>query len=68
MFKLELHCHTSEVSVCSHCPSDTPIQRCKEAGYHGIDSTNRINPATFKNMENCSWHEKIDHFMRIPSV
>ena len=64
MYKLELHCHTSEVSACSRCPAETLIRRYKEAGYHGIVSTNHINRATFQRMESFSWHEKIDHFMR----
>ncbi len=63
MFKLELHCHSSEVSACSHCPAETLIRRYKEAGYHGIVSTNHINRATFQRMESFSWHEKIDHFI-----
>ncbi|MBR3107160.1 MAG: PHP domain-containing protein [Clostridia bacterium] len=63
MYKLELHCHSSEVSACSHCPAETLIRRYREAGYHGIVSTNHINRATFRDMEERSWEEKTDHFM-----
>ena len=64
MYKLELHCHSSEVSACSRCPAETLARRYREAGYQGIVSTNHINHATFQKMEDCSWEEKTDHFMR----
>lgn len=64
MYKLELHCHSSEVSACSHCPADTLIKRYRDAGYHGIVSTNHINRGTYQGMEALSWEEKVDHFMR----
>ena len=31
MYRLELHCHNSEVSVCSNCPAETLIRRYREA-------------------------------------
>ncbi len=64
MHKLELHCHNSEVSACSHCPADTLIRRYLEAGYEGIVSTNHINRSTFRSMDDLTWQQKIDHFMR----
>ena len=64
MYKLELHCHSSEVSACSNCPAEVLIRRYREAGYHGIVSTNHINRGTYRNMEDCSWEEKADYFMR----
>ncbi len=63
MYKLELHCHTSEVSACSQCPAETLIRRYREAGYHGVVSTNHINRGTYQKMEERPWEEKIDYFM-----
>lgn len=64
MYQLELHCHTKEVSACSTCPAAVQIARYQAAGYQGLVSTNHINRATFRAMENRSWAEKVAHFMR----
>ena len=64
MYRLELHCHSSEVSACSHCPAEKLIQRYRAADYDGVVSTNHINRGTFHAMEEKTWQEKIDHFMR----
>ena len=64
MYRLELHCHTSEVSACAQCPAETLILKYRRAGYHGLVSTNHINRATFARMEEWPWQQKVDHFMR----
>lgn len=64
MYRLELHCHNSEVSACAHCPAETLIRRYLQAGYHGVVSTNHINRGTYARMEEWSWEQKIDYFMR----
>ena len=64
MYRLELHCHNSEVSVCSTCPAETLIRRYRDAGYSGVVSTNHINRGTYGRMEELSWPEKVAHFMR----
>ena len=63
MYRLELHCHNSEVSVCSACPAEELIARYRAAGYSGVVSTNHINHGTFHAMESLSWDEKVTHFM-----
>ncbi|MBQ7455530.1 MAG: hypothetical protein IJS53_03730 [Clostridia bacterium] len=64
MYKLELHCHSSEVSVCSSCPAEREIALYRAAGYGGIVTTNHFNRGTFRGMEGLSWPEKVAHFMR----
>ena len=64
MYKLELHCHSQEVSVCSTCPAPELIARYKAAGYSGVVSTNHINRGTYKAMEEWPWEKKADHFIR----
>ena len=64
LYRLELHCHNSEVSACSSCPAETLIQRYRAAGYHGIVSTNHINRGTYQRMEDTPWQEKAEHFIR----
>ena len=64
MYRLELHCHNSEVSACSNCPAEILIARYKAAGYQGIVSTNHINHGTYHKMEELPWREKADHFLR----
>ena len=64
MYRLELHCHNSEVSACSTCPAETLIARYRAAGYHGIVSTNHINRGTYQRMEDAPWEEKARYFLR----
>ena len=64
MYKLEMHCHSKEVSVCSTCPAEVQIARYKAAGYSGIVSTNHINRGTYHEMEEWSWEQKVAHFIR----
>ena len=64
LYRLELHCHNSEVSACSNCDAQTLISRYKAAGYQGIVSTNHINGGTYQRMEEASWEEKIAYFLR----
>ena len=64
MYRLELHCHNQEVSVCSNCPAETLIARYRAAGYHGVVSTNHINLGTYSRMEDAPWAEKAEHFLR----
>ena len=64
MYRLELHCHNSEVSACANCPAETLIARYRAAGFDGVVSTNHINLGTYARMEDLSWEEKVAHFMR----
>ena len=64
MYRLELHCHSREVSVCSDCPAEELIARYRAAGYSGIVSTNHINLGTYQRMEEKPWAEKAAHFLR----
>ncbi|MBO4378994.1 MAG: hypothetical protein IK133_08705 [Clostridia bacterium] len=64
MYRLELHCHSAEVSVCSTCPAEQLIALYKAAGYNGIVSTNHINRGTYQAMEEWPWEKKAEHFIR----
>lgn len=64
MYKLELHCHSQEVSACSHCPAPELIAHYKEAGYSGIVSVNHINRDTYRGREDWPWEKKAEHFIR----
>ena len=64
MHRLELHCHSKGVSVCSDCPPEKQIALYRAAGYSGIVSTNHLNRGTFQHMEGAPWRDKIAHFMR----
>lgn len=65
-YLFEMHTHTKEVSVCAVAYAKDLIESYKDSDYAGFVLTNHINPSTFKNigMENASWDEKIDHFMK----
>ena len=63
MYKLELHCHTKEVSACSDCPAEREIEIYRKAGYSGIVTTNHINRATYEKMEDWPWEKKAEYFL-----
>ncbi len=64
MYKLELHCHTREVSACSNCPAEREIEIYLQAGYSGLVSTNHINRGTYEKLPaDWSWERKAEHFL-----
>lgn len=63
MNKLELHCHSGEVSVCASCSAEQLIRHYREAGYSGVVSTNHINRGTYEKMEDWPWKKKAEHFI-----
>ena len=45
MFKLETHCHTSEVSGCSRLPAVQLVTQLKRSGYGGAVITDHFTMA-----------------------
>ena len=64
MYKLELHCHSSEVSACAHCSGAQLIDVYRAAGYQGVVLTNHINRSTYQRMQDAPWPEKTEYFLR----
>lgn len=62
MYKLELHCHSKEVSACASCSAQQLVDAYCAAGYSGVVSTNHINHGTFQRMEDAPWEKKAAHF------
>lgn len=48
-FLYELHCHTSEVSVCARVAAKDVVEHYIKAGYSGIVITDHFNRCTFQN-------------------
>ena len=48
-FLYELHCHTSEVSVCGRVAAKDVVENYIKAGYSGIVITDHFNRCTFQN-------------------
>ena len=63
MYKLELHCHSREVSACSDCPAERDIEIYLQAGYSGIVSTNHINRGTYEKLPDWPWEKKAEYFL-----
>jgi len=63
MYKLELHCHSGEVSDCATCPAEEEIEIYRRAGYSGIVTTNHINRYTYRRMQDAPWEDKVAFFM-----
>ena len=65
-YLFEMHTHTREISVCAVAFAEDLIESYKDSDYAGFVLTNHINPSPFKDagLENASWDEKIDHFMK----
>lgn len=63
MYKIETHCHTSEVSGCSRVTAEETAKLYKKAGYSAIILTNHFSESTFKHVRG-GWKERIDFFMK----
>ncbi|MBE7027169.1 MAG: PHP domain-containing protein [Ruminococcaceae bacterium] len=63
MFKLETHCHTSEVSVCGKVSACDIVDAYIEAGYSGIVITDHFNRVTFLNKPELKTREIADYFL-----
>ncbi len=46
-YKYELHCHTSDVSLCAASSAEEAVKFYKERGYDGIVVTDHYSPQTF---------------------
>lgn len=46
-YKYELHCHTSEVSMCGQVSAKDAVKMYADAGYNGIVITDHYSPLTF---------------------
>ncbi len=64
LYKYEPHWHTCEVSTCAGIGAEESVRLYKEAGYTGIIVTDHLSKWTFAQMNDYTWDEKIDHFMR----
>ena len=62
MYTLEMHCHTSGPSACSHTGPEELISEYRKAGYNGVVSTNHICLYSFEGMESAPWREKARYF------
>ena len=63
MYVLEMHAHCKGVSMCASATPEQVVAAYRAAGYNGIVSTNHINLATFSQMEDAPWADKVEHFM-----
>lgn len=65
-YLFEMHTHTKEVSTCAVAFAEDLIESYKDLGYSGFVLTNHLNASTFERvgLDNASWDEKIDHFMK----
>ena len=65
-YLFEMHTHTKEVSGCAVAYAKDLIESYMDSEYTGIVLTNHLNAHTFKRvgLEDATWDEKIDHFMK----
>jgi histidinol phosphatase-like PHP family hydrolase len=64
MNKFETHMHTSETSQCGRVEAREGIRLYKEAGYDGVVITDHYYDGFFKKIDNASWENKIDCYLR----
>lgn len=63
-YKTELHCHTSEVSLCAGENAEDTIEKYLRYGYSTIVLTNHLSLTSFREeLREASWKEKIDFFI-----
>lgn len=63
-FKTEMHCHTSEVSLCALENARNTVDKYVKYGYKTIVLTNHLSPFSFSpEMSQKTWKEKIDFYV-----
>lgn len=62
-YKYELHCHTSDVSLCASSSAEEAIKFYKEKGYDGIVITDHYSPQTFLHLSLFP-HKHIKRFVK----
>lgn len=63
MYQYELHCHSGEVSHCSHVAGVRMVEEFKKAGYDGMVLTDHLSPANFRDWKTRSWRKTVDSFL-----
>jgi len=56
-YKLELHCHSRDISGCSSADADTIVKKYMEAGYSGVVLMNHLG------IHGPDWQEKVDRYI-----
>lgn len=62
-YKYELHCHSSEVSRCSHIDGKTLAEEYIKAGYDGIVLTNHMSRFTYMDLPDMPWNQMVDFYL-----
>ncbi len=62
-FKIEMHHHTSEVSVCAHVKAADGIQMAADCGYDAVVITDHYTPETFSELAHLSWPQQVDQYL-----
>ena len=61
---VEMHYHTSEISICGHVPAAAGIRAYKEKGYDAVVVTDHFHSVYFASLpEELSWVEKADRWL-----
>lgn len=65
-YLFEMHAHVKEVSTCSETYAKQFVEYYTDIGYTGLIVTDHMNPNTFSEigLENASWEEKVEHFLK----
>lgn len=63
-YKYELHCHTSDVSLCAQSDASEAVKFYKERGYDGIVITDHYSPQTFLFHRAFMPHKYIDRYLK----
>ena len=64
-FRIDLHVHTRESSICGRTEGRLVAQLYKKAGYDGIVITDHYNRSYFRKFpKSVPWSARIDHFLR----
>lgn len=62
-YKYELHCHTSDVSLCAASSAEEAVKFYKDRGYDGIVITDHYSPQTFLHLSLFP-HKHIDRYVK----
>lgn len=62
-YKYELHCHTSDVSLCASSTAEEAVKFYKEKGYDGVVITDHYSPQSFL-LKSFMPHKNIDLYVK----
>lgn len=63
MYQMDIHIHTKESSFCAKTAAEQVVGLYHQKGYQGLIITDHYNREYFNRFPECTWKEKMDHYL-----